>query len=228
MKDRIIILTGAGLTVGNDFFKISTLGITKDFINYNHPDLTEDKEFINFIYKEFCFWNNLDPDNIDKNLIKINFETIIHLIEELFAYVEDIERTNHNVKNQNNVKTTVFSVNKRLITHINRIRIPKWKDGMYLFIEKTFNHLIDIIIDNLKLYEDDEKNKGMNRFVDFLYNNFTTEVRRIYTLNYDTWLNKYAFLFDGFINNDFESSKVIFDRDIDCHYNSTLTDLKNI
>ena len=59
MKENITILTGAGLTAGKDFFGITTSGLTKDFVAYNHSDLTDDKEFMFFIYSEFCFWNKL-------------------------------------------------------------------------------------------------------------------------------------------------------------------------
>jgi hypothetical protein len=220
MKDRVVILTGAGFVCGSDFSGVSTLDITNDFIFYNHPDLTDDKDFIKFIYDEFCFWNKLDPNNIKENLVQINFETIIQLIEEIFVYVEDIERSRYISKYQNSAKTTVFSINNRIITHISRVRIPKWQDAIYLFVEKAHNHLIDIIIGRLKNFDIDSTNKGMIEFNNFISTTFANnEAKRIYTLNYDTWLNRFGGFFDGFNNYTLESKEVLFNRDIDCHYN---------
>lgn len=221
MKERITILTGAGLTASDSFFGITTFGLTQNIISYNHPELTEDKEFMKFIYEEFCFWNNLDPKNIPGNLNQINFETILQIIEELFAYIEDIERTIHNVKRQNSVKNTVYTLNKHLIYKINRVRIPKWKDSVYLFIEKVYNHLIDKIISDIEPHNNNGTNAGMKSFKDFLDNNFDPlkNTRRIYTLNYDNWLNTFAGYFDGFTTDEFDSPRVILDRGTDCHYN---------
>lgn len=219
--ERLIVLTGAGLTAGSDFFGITTLGLTESFISYYHPDLTDDKDFIKFVYDEFCFWNNLDSNDVKKNLNHINFETILQLVEELFAYIEDIERTHHKSKNLNSVKTTVFSLNKRLIHQIGKVRTPRYKDMFYLFIEKLHNHLIDRIILELTPHNDDASNIGMLGFKDFLNNNFDNSktIKRIYTLNYDNWLNKFDGYYDGFTSEIFESQKVIEDRDTDCQYN---------
>jgi hypothetical protein len=221
VKKRVIILTGAGLTASGIFFNITTFGLTKDFVSYQHPDLTQDKELLNFIYSEFCFWNNLDPLKIKENLYQINFETILQIIEELFAYIEDHEKTNHKIKYQNSVKGTVYSLNRRLIYRINQVRIPKWKDGIYIFIEKLYNHLIDEIIRQLVPYNNDGGNSGMNEFKDFLGANFEPSkfISRIYTLNYDNWLNKFGNYFDGFANDEFGSNEVITNRNINCHYN---------
>lgn len=220
MKDRTIVLTGAGLTAGPDFFQISTLGITQDFIAYNHPDLTDDKGFINFLYEEFCFWNKLDSSKVTENLGQINFETIIQIVEELFVFIEDIERSRRNSKFQRSVKNTVFDLNHRLITHVNRVRIPKWKDFIYLFVEKVHNHLIDLIITTVQPHDINKNNKGMIEFANFLDTSIdTTHIKRIYTLNYDSWLNRFANYFDGFTNKVLDRKKILFDRDNNCHYN---------
>ena len=220
MRNRTIVLTGAGLTAGHDFFSVSTLGLTQNFISYNHPKLTDDKEFIKFLYEEFCFWNKLNLSNVEDNLSQINFETIIQLVEELFVFIEDIEKPKWNAKFKRSVKTTAFNLNSRLITHINRVRIPKYKDAIYLFIEKVHNHLIDLIISVIQPYNTDGENKGMVEFSNFLKNHLgNSKVKRIYTLNYDTWLNKHANYFDGFSNNNFDRDKVLFNRNTNCHYN---------
>jgi len=221
MKEKVLILTGAGLTASHSFFGITTLGLTKDIISYHHPDLTDDKDFMYFVYSEFCFWNKLDPSKIDKNLSQINFETILQIIEELFSYIEDAEKTYHKSKFQNSVKNTVYSLNRRLIFRINQVRNPKWIDLSYFFIEKIYNHLIDEIIRQIIPYNNDKHNPGMNGFKDFLNQHFepSKHSRRIYSLNYDNWLNKYAGYFDGFTKGKFNSPKVFKSRTIDCHYN---------
>ncbi len=219
MKDKILILHGAGLTAGPDFFKISTLGLTEEFIAYSNDDLSDDKEIVKFIYEEFCFWNKLDPKDVSGNLSQINFETIIQIVEELFVFIEDVERSKHKTKYQRSVKNTVFELNSRLITHINRVRIPKWKDFIYLFIEKIHNHLIDLVIDKLLSYNIDSSNKGMVEYVNFLNQGFGQTSKRIYTLNYDTWLNQFSNYFDGFSPTKLDRDKILFDRDVDCHYN---------
>jgi len=221
MKESIIILTGAGLTAGKEFFGITTSGLTKDFLSYNHSELTEENNLISFIYSEFCFWNKLDPKKVDDNLSQINFETILQMIEELFSYIEDAERTYHKHKFQNSVKNTIYSLNRRLIFKINQVRNPKWKNLSYFFIEKMYNHLIDEIIRQINPHNKNANNKGMLGFKEFLNSQFDTDKysRRIYTLNYDNWLNNYYDYFDGFTNNKFDSKEVINNRDIDCHYN---------
>lgn len=220
MKRRTVILTGAGLTSGVDFFNISTLNLTQKIISYSHPDLSDDKEFMKFIYEEFCFWNRIDSKNIKENLDLVNFETLVHIIEELFVFIEDIERNRHKAKYRRTVKNTVFELNTRLITHINRVRIPKWKDAIYLFIEKVHNHLIDLIVETIYPYNIDGNNKGMTEFSNFLIQQIgDLSAKRIYTLNYDTWLNKFAGYFDGFTDEIINKKKIIFDRNIDCHYN---------
>ena len=220
-KENITILTGAGLTAGKDFFNITTYGITKDFVSYNHPDLTDDKELMVFIYSEFCFWNRLDPTKIDTNLSQINFETILQMIEELFSYIEDVERTHQKHKFHNSVKNTIYSLNRRLIFRINQVRNPKWKGLSYFFIEKIYNHLIDEIIRQLNPHNKNANNTGMLGFKSFLNHHFNNSKysRRVYTLNYDSWLNEFDNYFDGFINNKFDFKRVINDRTIDCHYN---------
>ncbi len=220
-KKNITILTGAGLTAGKDFFGITTAGLTKAFISYNHPDLTDDKELMSFIYSEYCFWNKLDSTKIDDNLSQINFETILQMIEELFSYVEDVERTHHKHKFQNSVKNTIYSLNRRLYFRINQVRNPKWKDLSYFFIEKIYNHLIDEIVRHLNPHNKDAINTGMLGFKDFLNTQFDkkTHSRRVYTLNYDNWLNRYDNYFDGFVNDKFDFKEVINNRITDCHYN---------
>lgn len=219
MKNKVLILHGAGLTAGPDFFNISTLGLTEEFINYSSDKLSDDKEIVKFIYEEFCFWNKLDPSKIRSNLSQINFETIMQIVEELFVFIEDIEKSKHTFKNRRSVKNTVFELNSRLITHINRVRVPKWKDFIYLFVEKLHNHLLDLVIDNILPNNSNSKNKGMIEYSKFIAQNFTQNSRRIYTLNYDSWLNQFANYFDGFTHNNLDRDKIIFDRDTNCHYN---------
>lgn len=221
MKKNITIVTGAGLTAGKDFFRITTAGLTKDFVAYNHTDLTNDKELMSFIYSEFCFWNKLDPAEIDNNLSQINFETILQMIEELFSYIEDAERTHHRHKFQNSVKNSVYSLNRRLYFRINQVRNPKWENSSYFFIEKIFNHLIDEIVRQINPHNNDADNGGMLGFKNFLNTQFDEDEysRRVYTLNYDNWLNRHGNYFDGFVSGKFSTKEVINNRVIDCHYN---------
>ncbi|BFO67377.1 hypothetical protein [Chryseobacterium sp. KCF3-3] len=168
MKDNLLILAGAGITAGPDFFHITTSSITKSFISYNHPDLTDDKELVKFIYNEFCYWNKLDETKIEDNLHQINFETILQMIEELYSYVEDYERSNRFKKYQNSVKNSVFSLNKKLITQINRVRNPRGNHFIFIFLEKLYNHLIDEISRQIKPHNENSTNKGMAEFSNFL------------------------------------------------------------
>jgi hypothetical protein len=221
MKENVLILTGAGLTAGPDFFRVTTSSITKAFISYNHPDLTDDKELIKFIYNEFCYWNKLDETKVEDNLHQINFETILQMIEELYSYVEDYERSNRFKKYQNSVKNSVFSLNKRLITQIDRVRSPNGKHLIFIFLEKLYNHLIDEISRQIKPHNENSTNKGMVEFSDFLDTAFDKKSynRRIYTLNYDNWFNQFRDYFDGFITDVFDSNEVINNKSTDCYYN---------
>jgi hypothetical protein len=132
-----------------------------------------------------------------------------------------VDKTNHKSKHLNNVKTSIFRLNARLIEYIFRVKSPKWKDFTYLFIEKIHNHLIDILIESIEDKNCDKNNRGMNdfnRFIDSIFSK-SSNTRRLYTLNYDTWFPNFAGYFDGFTENRFNRSKVIQDRDVDCHYN---------
>jgi hypothetical protein len=45
-------------------------------------------------------------------------------------------------------------------------------------------------------------------------------IKRVYTLNYDTWMNSYMGYYDGFNKEGiFESEKVLKENDFNCHYN---------
>ena len=221
MKNRITILTGAGLTAGSDFFGITTQGVTQAFLDYMHPDLSDANDTVKFIYGEYCFWNKMDRTNVRQNLGQINFETILQIIEELFSYIEDIDRTNHQSKYHNSIKNTVYSLNRHLAAHIMRVRTPKYKDSTYIFIEKLYNHLIDLIVSTVSTVNDSPDNAGMTEFAAFLDRELgaATTKKRIYTLNYDSWLNKYRDYFDGFKGDTFDSSGTMYDRGIDCHFN---------
>ena len=199
MKDKILLLTGAGVTAGPDFFNIGTLGLTEQFIRYHDPELSPDKNLVNFIYTKFCERHELDPLNHAGNLYQINFETILHIIEELHAFAEDIEKEDLGVKYQNSVKSTVFKMREELLNYIEKARIMKGKHR----------------------HNNDAENKGMTGFRDFLDKEFPAESfsRRIYTLNYDNWLSKFGGYFDGFDGNRFDGLKVIQNRLADCHYN---------
>jgi hypothetical protein len=221
LKNKILLLTGAGLTAGPDFFNVGTLGLTEQFIHYHDPELSPDKKLVNFIYTKFCEKHKLDPLNHAGNLYQINFETILHIIEELHAFVEDIEKEHLGVKHQNSIKSTVFKMREEILNYIQKARILKGKHPFYLFFEQLHNHLIDVITEGLAPHNNDAENKGMMGFRDFLNKEFPTESfsRRIYTLNYDNWLSKIGGYFDGFDDNRFDGLKVIQDRLTDCHYN---------
>lgn len=221
MKENVLILTGAGLTAGPDFFGITTSSITKDFIAYNHPDLSDDKELVKFIYDEFCRRNKLNETEIEANLQQINFETILQMIEELYSYVEDHERTTRSSKNQNSVKNTIFSLNERFLSKINSVRSPAGRYYIFMFIENLYNHLIDEISRQINPFNEDSNNKGMVGFSNFLDSAFDKNLynRRIYTLNYDNWFSKFKDYFDGFKLSVFDSNEVINNISTDCYYN---------
>ncbi len=207
--ERVTILTGAGLTAGVDFFDITTLKLTEAVIGYNHPELSAEKDPIYFLYAEYCKSNKLDPTDIQKNLGKINFETILQLIEELYSYAEDAERTHHGFKFQNSVKNTAFRLNQDMQDYLDKIRIFKGRHPFFTFIEQMHNHLIDLITKTLTNPNNDAANKGMNQFSRFIDSNFSKANyrRRIYTLNYDNWLHSFGNYFDGFTKSFFDTKK---------------------
>ena len=221
MKKRALIITGAGLTAGPDFFNITTGGITKKFLSYQDDELSSDPGLIKFLYDEYCFYNRLDPAAIDQNIVKINFETILQIVEELHAYIEDYERTQDNWKELNSIKGTVYSLNKRLIVYLDRVRTYKGKHPLRMFMERIYNHLVQVISNELNPYNKDGQNIGMREFEKFLIDAFPADpyTKRIYTLNYDNWLHRHAGYYDGFDQEYFNSSVVINDRDKDCQYN---------
>ena len=217
---NVTILTGAGLTASQDFFGLTTLGLTEKFINYRHKDISENKKLVKYLYKAFCLKNNLEPKAHSKNLNQINFETILQIIEELHAYAEDIEKTELGAKFINSIKSTIYKLRPEIVEHVIKDRSYR-AHKFYFFLEKLYNHLIDLTIKQLVKYNDDKANKGMNEFHTFLKIAFPEKdfAKRIYTLNYDNWLSKFGNYYDGFDGDTFNSLKVIQDREINCHYN---------
>jgi len=221
MKKKALIITGAGLTAGPDFFNITTAGITKKFLAYQDDELSSDPGLIKFLYDEYCFYNRLDPLAIDQNIGKINFETILQIVEELHVYIEDYERTKDDWKELNSIKGTVYSLNKRLIVYLDRARTYKGEWPLRMFMEKIYNHLVQVISDELNPHNKDVDNKGMKSFENFLTHAFPNDLftKRVYTLNYDNWLHQHAGYYDGFDQRHFNSSVVMNDRARDCQYN---------
>lgn len=163
----------------------------------------------------------MNKTDIEKNLTQINFETILQMLEEIFSYTEDVERTHHSAKDQNSVKNSVFSLKERLIHKIHKVRNPVSGRMFYLFIELLYNHLIDEITRQIAPFNKQSDNKGMISFSSFLDSSLDSNYysKRIYSLNYDSWMADFRGYYDGFKNKTFDSTEVINNRSVDCHFN---------
>lgn len=231
MKKRVTILTGAGFTFSNEFGGPSTLLLTNKLRTLKIPGHSIDgKTPGEYFYRKLCHHYTRRTKN-DCDLSIVNFETIVHLLEELFSHLTSYNKPDikhktsdilKNIAKSKGVKPS-FLVLKDTISKDLRALVTPENKLLNQIIRTIYSYFIDSIVEELIIFNNSDQNQGMRQFeAEFLQrylpsSNFT---RRFYTLNYDTWLNKYLGFYDGFDKTGkFESEKVMGEFDLDCHYN---------
>jgi len=231
MKNKIIILTGAGFTVPPNFGGPSTQLLTDklrelEIKNYVINGKTPGEYF----YRKLCYHYTRRLKK-DCDLSIVNFETIIHLLEELYSHLTSYNAVEVKNKDDSILKNLArskgvkpsFLVLKEAIK--NDLTALKTKQIPFLnqIVRIIYSNFINVLIEEVKKINSDKSNAGMKRFeAAFLKKHLPHSkfVRRFYTLNYDTWLNKYLGFYDGFDSTGkFEAEKVMRKNDMDCHYN---------
>ncbi len=232
MKQKVTILTGAGFTVTPEFGGPSTWQLTNKLRNlkisgYEIAGLNPGEYF----YKRLCYHYTRNIKN-DCDLSIVNFETIIHLLEEMYSHLTSYNKSN--VKNNDlslvrvsskfkGVKPSFLILKEKIKKDLEELRTAQNIPHLSEIVRTIYRYFIDSVISELKALNSDELNTGLKGFDENFLNIHLPEskfVRRFYSLNYDTWLNKYLGIYDGFDSKgNFESDKVLTEFDADCHYN---------
>lgn len=252
-KNRIAILTGAGFTATNDFFGITTNSLTElikteKFNGVKIAGKTPGKYFYDILvdyYSNFeTFENRGELDS--KVSSYVNFESILHFIEEIYtvlvpfqALIDNRKKETKNTARNIGMKPAALYLKPEILselseavitfkTQISKLRGKKTNSALNTrgFVRLLYLKFIEIVANELagKL-KDQKKNVGYNKFLAFLESNFPPEknIWRWYTLNYDDWIKRYYTkiqIDDGFIDdNEF----LLFLHEIPlnhhCHYN---------
>ncbi|WP_338871408.1 hypothetical protein WBJ53_25325 [Spirosoma sp. SC4-14] len=232
MKRKAVIITGAGFTLSSDFGGPSTAHITRKLRELDIPNLRMGSETPGeYFYKKLCYHYTRNTKN-DCDLSVVNFETIIHLLEELYSHLTSynssaIKKENptilKNIAKSKGVKPAFLRLKEQINKELREITKNTENGSISETIRVIYAHFINMIINELENFNTDDQNLGMRKFQnDFLEKNLPNSdyLRRCYTMNYDTWLNKYLNFYDGFDSNGkFEPENVMKRYDVDCHYN---------
>lgn len=253
--NRILILTGAGFTSSKDFFDINTNGITKlikedPFNGIKINGKTPGQYFYDELKNHYAYFEKYkNPEELEKKITKyVNFESILHFIEEIYSVIVPFGAySNNRGLNPNRfgpenkgMKPAFVNLKPELIFELSQA-IIKYKDqienisskknkneiNIRVFIRLIYLKFITVIAkeigDKLKKQKD---NKGFNQFMAFLESNFPADKNywRWYTLNYDNWISQYykkIKLYDGFLKQNNEFLLPMFDNVLNghCHFN---------
>ncbi len=220
-RKRVTILTGAGFTL--PFGTPSTKKLT---------DIIRNKELSNlgingkppgeYFFEKLCKHYKESKSSYD--VTNINFETIIHLLEEIYSFQTSLNKTNaSSSERKKGTKPSLFCLKDIVKKDLEQLKTSAKTKSIAEGIKYIYYGFIDAIVGELIILNSDKNNIGMNTFRgDFLNKHLSQSqyIRKIYTLNYDTWLNKYGNLYDGFDSaGKFQSKKVTSEFDYDSHYN---------
>lgn len=232
MKQKVTILTGAGFTLPPDFGGPSTLFLTDKLrkLKIKNYDI-DGKPPGEYFYRKLCYHYTRRIKN-DCDLSIVNFETIIHLLEELYSHLTSYNKPDikgkdnsilRNLSKSKGVKPSFLILKDAIKKDLTVLKTPTKIEFLNQIVKNIYSHFIDALIEELKKFNSDSSNIGMRKFeTDFLKKHLPESkfTRRFYTLNYDTWLNKHLGIYDGFDSTGkFEAEKVMKEYDMDCHYN---------
>lgn len=232
MKNKVTILTGAGFTVPAEFGGPSTKLLTDKLRSMKIKGYDIDgKTPGEYFYRKLCH-HYTRKIKTDCDLSIVNFETIIHLLEELYTHLTSYNKPDikgkkasflKNIAKSKGVKPTFVILKDVINKDLSVLKTTTKIVSLNQIVKNIYSHFIAAIIDELKKFNSDSKNIGMRKFEKMFLDKYLPErkfTRRFYTLNYDTWLNKHLGIFDGFDSDGkFEDEKVMKQFDIDCHYN---------
>lgn len=219
MKKKIVILTGAGFPEG-----ISTASIT-DKVRNKEVNGIKIKGLNpgEFFYRRLAEFYTQKKGCTDCDLNLVNFETILHLLEELYSFYISKTKGKGVVRPEfKGVKPVIFWVKRKSVSSELIKANNNSKNNLSQFIRLIYGNLIDEVISQIKPYQLTTKNQRLDDFENFIkmYLPDSSWVKRIYTLNYDTLINERFGYFDGFAKDgNLVSDKILKNTDINCHYN---------
>ncbi|MEZ5004769.1 MAG: SIR2 family protein [Chitinophagales bacterium] len=232
MKDKVTILTGAGFTVPPDFGGPSTKLLTDKLrkLKITHFDING-KTPGEYFYRKLCY-HYTRKIKTDCDLSIVNFETIIHFLEALYSHLTSYNKPDikgkdasilKKIAKSKGVKPSFLILKDAIKKDLSALKSTTKIEFLNQIVKNIYSHFIDAIIDELRKFNSDSKNIGMRKFENMFLDKHLPEskfTRRFYTLNYDTWLNKYLGIYDGFDSSGkFEDEKVMKQYNMDCHYN---------
>lgn len=231
-KKKITILTGAGFTASSDFAGITTRSLTNGLrtlpiLNVSLGGLKPGE----YIYRKLCQHYGLEVKTSSIRTDVVNFETIIHFLEELYAF----QASRHSFDfcdESDRIRSYPFKGIKPAFLELSAVVEADFKKASedfgngsttYPLVSMIYRYFINHITHRLEEFNSNTSNAGMVLFFDEFLTKRLPEsdyIRRIYTLNYDDWLAKYRNFFDGFNGNGtLHGTQVLSDANCDCHYN---------
>ncbi len=202
---------------------ISTSEITdlvKKYTGIGDPTLIDGQPPGQYFYDTLVKYHN-GQGTLDVGLDLVNFETLVFLVEELYAYYWDLRHEIHST--QKGFLPAIFQLNLDLDKQIRDAAFNGPGSGEpHNFIREVMRVMIKPIIDRVARLDGDSNNAGMTEFSDKLLKEAFPDKRwykRVYTLNYDTWINQHLDYWDGFDNGEFNTKKIMKSYDFNCHYN---------
>ncbi len=218
---KITLLTGAGLSTA--FAGLSTWKITNNLRILNVPDLEIDGILPGeYFYRKLCLHYTGRRKN-DCDLATVNFETIIHLLEEMYAYLSSYIKGDKKIRAEyKGIKPAFLKLQETISKDLYEVKFESKKVGLYQLIQNYYTYFIASIVNELKDF-DTKASNGMKQFNErFLVANFPDSdwIKRIYTLNYDNWFNLFEKYYDGFdVAGNFESGEVMNNDKPNCYFN---------
>lgn len=216
MKKKVTLLTGAGFT--SSFNGITTKSLTEKIVDLNVEGVKINDQNPGVYFKSLLERHYKTKDDLDC----VNFETIIHLLEEMYSYYVSCYPSGKKIdlSKRKGVKPSFLqvkrSIDEKLKAHLSR------ENEVSAGIKDIFILYIDAIIHELESFNNDINNIGMTRFSDFISTYLTDSKwgKRIYTLNYDAWISKHMGYYDGFgANGLFDREGIIRSTKQNVHYN---------
>lgn len=213
--NKILIFTAAGFTASQEFADINTYSLTK----LVREKIINDAKINNENPGEY-FFKLLKEHYRNGEVSAINFETILHLIEELYAFqvsrLKDDSNKDFDPKFKG-VKPSILKLKDMVQNDLEELGLP-----IYPHLARIYYHLLQEIIDELAPFALDNNNQGMLSFyLNFIQRYFPDDkyIKRVYSLNYDSWLNTHKGYYDGFNSSgEFDSPNVMNNFGKNCNY----------
>lgn len=232
-KKKIVILTGAGFTANPLCGCPGTSIITNSFRS-NIQDPTSGNSLQigtlpagEYIYQRLCSFYSNNTRTANCSASEVNFETIIYFLEEIYSYF--VSQNTNSFPEFRGIKPSYSDLIVQMINDIRTalppfiLRLPIHQNHSTEYIRFLFDFFIDLIIQQVNPFNGQANNGGMTLFRDnFIHTKLPDKkwIKRIYTTNYDTWINSFMGYYDGFnLSGEFEGENVMRKKYNNTHYN---------